>query len=246
MTNSVEIRGLSRAFDGNTVLHDLDLDIREGEFVALLGHSGCGKSTLLRILAGLDDEIGGEVTVPARRSAAFQSPRLLPWLKVWRNVVLGLPGRPDRSRAEKALHEVGIADRATVWPKTLSGGQAQRVSLARALVREPELLLLDEPFGALDALTRGRVQQLVAELWQRHGCAILLVTHDVEEALLLADRVLVMDEGRIAHDLTVGLPRPRDLTAPEFVALRARLLGWLGVTPTNTPADAKALEGTLS
>ncbi|WP_405813789.1 ABC transporter ATP-binding protein [Streptomyces sp. NBC_01390] len=246
MTNSVEIRGLSRAFDGNTVLHDLDLDLREGEFVALLGHSGCGKSTLLRILAGLDDEIGGEVTVPARRSAAFQSPRLLPWLKVWRNVVLGLPGRPDRSRAEQALHEVGIADRATVWPKTLSGGQAQRVSLARALVREPELLLLDEPFGALDALTRGRVQQLVAELWKRHGCAILLVTHDVEEALLLADRVLVMDEGRIAHDLTVGLPRPRDLTAPEFVALRARLLGWLGVTPTNTPADTKALEGTLS
>ncbi|MFC8432418.1 ABC transporter ATP-binding protein [Streptomyces sp. NPDC057253] len=250
MTNSVEIRGLSRSFDGNTVLHDLDLDLREGEFVALLGHSGCGKSTLLRILAGLDEEIGGEVTVPARRSAAFQSPRLLPWLKVWRNVVLGLPGRPDRSRAEKALEEVGIADRAGVWPKTLSGGQAQRVSLARALVREPELLLLDEPFGALDALTRGRAQQLVAELWQRHGCAILLVTHDVEEALLLADRVLVMDEGRIAHDLTVGLPRPRDLTAPEFVALRARLLGWLGVTPTNTPtstpADAKALEGTLS
>ncbi|NEA68885.1 ABC transporter ATP-binding protein [Streptomyces sp. SID12488] len=239
MANSVEIRGLSRSFDGNTVLHKLDLDIREGEFVALLGHSGCGKSTLLRILAGLDDEIGGEVTVPARRSAAFQSPRLLPWLKVWRNVVLGLPGRPNRTLAAKALDEVGIADRATVWPKTLSGGQAQRVSLARALVPEPELLLLDEPFGALDALTRGRVQQLVAELWQRHGCAILLVTHDVEEALLLADRVLVMDEGRIAHDLTVGLPRPRDLTSPEFVTLRARLLGWLGVT-------AHTLEGTPS
>ena len=238
MTDSVEIRNLSRAFDGNTVLHDLDLDIREGEFVALLGHSGCGKSTLLRILAGLDDEIGGEVTVPARRSAAFQSPRLLPWLKVWRNVVLGLPGRPDKALAVKALDEVGIADRAGVWPKTLSGGQAQRVSLARALVREPELLLLDEPFGALDALTRGKVQQLVAELWRLHGCAILLVTHDVEEALLLADRVLVMDEGRIAHELPVDLPRPRELTAPEFVTLRARLLNWLGVTHT--------LEGTPS
>ncbi|MER5787068.1 ABC transporter ATP-binding protein [Streptomyces sp. NPDC001980] len=238
MANSVETRALSRTFDGNTVLHDLDLDIREGEFVALLGHSGCGKSTLLRILAGLDDEIGGEVTVPVRRSAAFQSPRLLPWLKVWRNVVLGLPGRPDRALAAKALDEVGIADRAGVWPKTLSGGQAQRVSLARALVREPELLLLDEPFGALDALTRGRVQQLVAELWQSHGCAVLLVTHDVEEALLLADRVLVMDGGRIAHELTVGLPRPRDLTTPDFVSLRARLLGWLGVTRT--------LEGTPS
>ncbi|QFR02343.1 ABC transporter ATP-binding protein [Streptomyces phaeolivaceus] len=237
-SHSVEIRGLSRAFDGHTVLHALDLDIGKGEFVALLGHSGCGKSTLLRILAGLDEDIDGEVTVPARRSAAFQSPRLLPWLKVWRNVVLGLPGRADREKALKALDEVGIADRATVWPKTLSGGQAQRVSLARALVREPELLLLDEPFGALDALTRGRVQQLVAELWQRHGCAILLVTHDVEEALLLADRVLVMDEGRIAHELTVDLPRSRDLTAPEFVSLRARLLSWLGVHRT--------LEGTSS
>ncbi|HEY8985554.1 MAG TPA: ABC transporter ATP-binding protein [Streptomyces sp.] len=238
MGNSVEIRGLSKSFDDNTVLHDLHLDIRDGEFVALLGHSGCGKSTLLRILAGLDEEIDGEVTVPLRRSAAFQSPRLLPWLKVWRNVVLGLPGRADRVLAERALGEVGIAERADVWPKTLSGGQAQRVSLARALVREPELLLLDEPFGALDALTRGKVQQLVAQLWRQHGCAILLVTHDVEEALLLADRILVMDEGRIAHELTVDLPRPRDLTASGFVSLRARLLGWLGVTRT--------LEGTPS
>lgn len=238
MGNSVEIRGLSRAFDGRTVLHGLELDIRDGEFVALLGHSGCGKSTLLRILAGLDEDIDGEVTVPLRRSVAFQSPRLLPWLKVWRNVVLGLPGRADRELASRALDEVGIADRADVWPKTLSGGQAQRVSLARALVREPELLLLDEPFGALDALTRGKVQQLVAELWRSHGCAILLVTHDVEEALLLADRILVMDEGRIAHELTVELPRPRDLTDPQFVSQRAQLLGWLGVTRT--------LEGTPS
>jgi sulfonate transport system ATP-binding protein len=235
MANSVEIRGLSRAFDGNTVLHDLDLDIREGEFVALLGHSGCGKSTLLRILAGLDDEIGGEVTVPARRSAAFQSPRLLPWLKVWRNVVLGLPGRPDRALALKALDEVGIAERATVWPKTLSGGQAQRVSLARALVREPELLLLDEPFGALDALTRLKMQELFGRLRDRHGFAALLVTHDVDEALLLADRALVLDQARITDQVVVPLDRPRAPDDPGFGPLRRHLLDRLGVPVGRRP-----------
>lgn len=227
---SVDVRGLSRAFDGRTVLDDLDLTIAPGEFVALLGHSGCGKSTLLRVLAGLDDEISGRVTVPARRSVAFQSPRLMPWRKVWRNVVLGLPGRPDRELATRYLAEVGMAAHATAWPKTLSGGEAQRVSLARALVREPDLLLLDEPFGALDALTRGRAQRLVGELWRRHGCSVLLVTHDVEEALLLADRVLVMDDGGIAHEITVDLPRPRGVASPALVELRGRLLAWLGVT----------------
>jgi sulfonate transport system ATP-binding protein len=164
----------------------------------------------------------------------------MPWLRVWRNVVLGLPGRPNRELATRYLAEVGIEERAGVWPKTLSGGEAQRVSLARALVREPELLLLDEPFGALDALTRGKAQRLVGELWQLHGCSILLVTHDVEEALLLADRVLVMDSGGIAHEVTVGLPRPRSLGSPEFVALRGQLLGWLGV-----PVEA-SLERTSS
>jgi sulfonate transport system ATP-binding protein len=233
--SGVEIRGLSRAFDGRTVIENLDLTIRQGEFVALLGHSGCGKSTLLRILAGLDDEIAGQVTVPARRAVAFQSPRLLPWLRVWRNVVLGLPGRADRALATRYLDEVGIASRAGVWPKTLSGGEAQRVSLARALVREPELLLLDEPFGALDALTRGKAQRLVGELWRRHGCSILLVTHDVEEALLLADRVLVMDGGGIAHEVTVDVPRPRAIDSPDIIALRGRLLSWLGVTGTENP-----------
>jgi sulfonate transport system ATP-binding protein len=237
---SVEIHGLSRAFDGRTVIDALDLTIEQGEFVALLGQSGCGKSTLLRILAGLDDEISGQVTVPSRRSAAFQSPRLMPWLKVWRNVVLGLPGKPDRALATRYLAEVGIDQRAGVWPKTLSGGEAQRVSLARALVREPELLLLDEPFGALDALTRVKAQRLVGELWQRHGCSILLVTHDVEESLLLADRVLVMDAGGIAHEVTVDLPRPRDIGSPEFVAMRTQLLAWLGVHDSVTNAVTNA------
>ncbi|MFI0771671.1 ABC transporter ATP-binding protein [Stenotrophomonas sp. NPDC087984] len=226
--NSVEVRGLTRAFGDRTVIGGLDLTIRGGEFVALLGQSGCGKSTLLRILAGLDSENEGEVNVPQRRSVAFQSPRLMPWLRVWHNVVLGLPGG-DRALAERYLAEVGIEEYAGVWPRTLSGGQAQRVSLARALVHEPELLLLDEPFGALDALTRVRAQRLVADLWQRHGCSVLLVTHDVEEALLLADRVLVMDGGRIAYEAEVGLARPRDLGSPDFVALRGELLRRLGV-----------------
>jgi sulfonate transport system ATP-binding protein len=226
---AVSVKGLTREFDGRVVISSLDLEIAPGEFVALLGHSGCGKSTLLRILAGLDAEISGEVVVPRKRAVAFQAPRLLPWKRVWRNVVLGLPGRPDRELAARYLDEVGIAARAAAWPKTLSGGEAQRVSLARALVREPDLLLLDEPFGALDALTRIKAQQLVADLWQRHGCSVLLVTHDVEEALRLADRVLVMREGVIAHDQPVELPRPRDITDPRFVELRANLLAELGV-----------------
>ena len=227
---AVRIRGLTKSFGDRAVLDGLDLDVRPGEFVALLGRSGCGKSTLLRILAGLDREIGGEVTVPHRHAVAFQAPRLMPWKRVWHNVVLGLPGRPDRTLAQRYLDEVGLSAKTAVWPKTLSGGEAQRVSLARALVREPDLLLLDEPFGALDALTRTKAQQLVAQLWRRHGCAVLLVTHDVEEALLLADRVLVMDGGVIAHEVAVDLDRPRDIGHPHLVGLRAELLGRLGVT----------------
>ena len=232
-TTAVSVKGLTREFDGRVVIDGLDLEIAPGEFVALLGHSGCGKSTLLRILAGLDTQISGDVTVPRRRAVAFQSPRLMPWKRVWRNVVLGLPGRPDRERATRYLDEVGIAARAGAWPKTLSGGEAQRVSLARALVREPDLLLLDEPFGALDALTRVKAQQLVADLWQRHGCSVLLVTHDVEEALRLADRVLVMRDGVIAHESRVELPRPRKITDARFVELRANLLAELGVESAN-------------
>ncbi|MFJ9504726.1 ABC transporter ATP-binding protein [Streptomyces anulatus] len=226
---AVRVAGLTRAFDGRPVIDDLDLTLRAGEFTALLGRSGCGKSTLLRVLAGLDREISGTVLVPRRRAVAFQAPRLMPWKRVWRNVLLGLPGKPERAVAEQALAEVGLAERAGAWPKTLSGGEAQRASLARALVREPDLLLLDEPFGALDALTRIKAQQLVAELWQRRGCAVLLVTHDVDEALLLADRALVMREGRIAYDTPVALDRPRGVGSPGFADLRARLLTELGV-----------------
>ncbi|MEV1022004.1 ABC transporter ATP-binding protein [Streptomyces sp. NPDC050264] len=226
---AVHVAGLTRSFDGRTVIEDLQLDVQPGDFVALLGRSGCGKSTLLRILAGLDRDIAGTVLVPRRKAVAFQAPRLMPWKRVWRNVLLGLPGRPERALAERALDEVGLEHRTNAWPKTLSGGEAQRASLARALVREPDLLLLDEPFGALDALTRIKAQRLVGELWQRRGCAVLLVTHDVEEAVLLADRVLVMDGGVIAYETRVDLERPRDLTDPRFAALRAELLRRLGV-----------------
>ncbi|HEY0212074.1 MAG TPA: ABC transporter ATP-binding protein [Paenirhodobacter sp.] len=236
---AVEVRGLTRSFGPRRVIDDLDLTIRPGEFVALLGASGCGKSTLLRILGDLDPDFDGAVTVPARRAIAFQAPRLMPWKRVWHNVVLGLPGRPDRRRADQALAEVGIAHRADVWPKVLSGGEAQRAALARALVREPDLLLLDEPFAALDALTRIKAQTLVAELWQRHGCAVLLVTHDVEEAVLLADRVLVMRDGVIAHHQNITLPRPRDVATPEFARLRGVLLDWLGVHHGTSGAAAQ-------
>ncbi|MGW5731785.1 MULTISPECIES: ABC transporter ATP-binding protein [Streptomyces] len=237
--SAVRVKGLTRSFDGRAVIDHLDLDVRPGEFVALLGRSGCGKSTLLRILAGLDRDIEGTVLVPRRKAVAFQAPRLMPWKRVWRNVLLGLPGKPDRGVAERALEEVGLKHRTNAWPKTLSGGEAQRASLARALVREPDLLLLDEPFGALDALTRIKAQRLVDELWQRRGCAVLLVTHDVEEAVLLADRVLVMDEGVIAYETEIDLDRPRGISDPRFGELRAELLQRLGVD-TPDAADAAA------
>ncbi|WP_328497965.1 ABC transporter ATP-binding protein [Streptomyces sp. NBC_00414] len=234
----VRVQGLTRAFDGRAVIDDLRLDVKPGEFVALLGRSGCGKSTLLRILAGLDRDIEGTVLVPRRKAVALQATRLTPWnpwKKVWRNVLLGVPGRPERALAEQALTEVGLVHRADARPRKLSDGEAQRVALARALVRTPDLLLLDEPFGALDAPTRIEAQRLLGELWQRRGCAVLLATHDVEEAVLLADRVLVMGEGVIAYEAAVELGRPRDLTDPRFAELRAGLLARLG---PDTPAEA--------
>jgi sulfonate transport system ATP-binding protein len=226
---SVSVRGLVRRFGKRNVIDRLDLDIRRGEFVALLGASGCGKSTLLRILADLDHDIEGDVFVSPRRGVAFQSPRLFPWKRVWSNVIAGLPRGADRASANAALEEVGLTHRGDAWPKDLSGGEAQRASLARALVRNPDLLLLDEPFGALDALTRLKAQALVADLWQKHRQAVLLVTHDVDEALLLADRVLVMRDGVLAHEVVVDLPRPRSAGDANVNRLRVQLLDWLGV-----------------
>lgn len=234
----VRIRGAGRAFGGRTVLGGVDLDIEPGEFVALLGASGSGKSTLLRGIGGLDRGFSGSFEVPGSKAIVFQEHRLIPWINVWRNVVLGVDGA-TKARALAALEEVGLTAKADAWPATLSGGEAQRVALARALVRNPELLLLDEPFGALDALTRLKVQALVARLWTLHRQSVLLVTHDVEEALLLADRALVLRAGRIAESFDITVARPRSVVDPEFSALRRRLLLALGVNPeAPTGADA--------
>jgi sulfonate transport system ATP-binding protein len=225
---TVSVRGLGKSFGDLRVLDGLDLTIGPGEFVALLGRSGSGKSTLLRVLAGLDRDVTGEFSVSGTVSVAFQQPRLLPWRRVWRNVVLGLPTDDPKGTAQQALAEVRLADRFGAWPNTLSGGEAQRVSLARALVRSPDLLLLDEPFASLDALTRLAMHRLVAHLWQRHRPAVLLVTHDVDEALGLADRVLVLEAGRIVAEHVPPPARPR---APvDLVDLRTRVLSDLGVT----------------
>jgi sulfonate transport system ATP-binding protein len=222
--------GVSRIFGTQHVLDRLDLEIRLGQFVALLGASGSGKTTLLRILAGLDAPDSGEAWAPEARTVVFQEPRLVYAQRVWRNVLIGLPRtRAERARAVAALAEVGLSDRADAWPARLSGGEAQRVALARALVREPKLLLLDEPFAALDALTRLKMQRLVHDLCRAHGPATLLVTHDVEEAILLADRILVLRDGRIAFDIAVPLPQPRTPGGQIFDVLRAQLLDELGV-----------------
>ncbi|MET7424567.1 ABC transporter ATP-binding protein [Dactylosporangium sp. NPDC005555] len=223
----VNAAGVRRAFGPTVVLDGVDLTIAPGEVVALLGGSGSGKSTLLRILAGLDGEATGDVRTAGTTAVVFQEHRLLPWKRVAANVALGVRGADLRSRVDAALDEVGLADRRDAWPAELSGGQAQRVAFARALVREPDLLLLDEPFGALDALTRLRMQGLFGRLRATHGFAALFVTHDVDEALLLADRVLVLDAGRIAEDRPVTLPRPRAVDAPGFGAARRELLALL-------------------
>jgi sulfonate transport system ATP-binding protein len=238
---AVRVRNLSVSFAasaaaGLPVLRDLDLDIAPGEFVALLGRSGSGKTTLLRVLAGLQDKTSGTLEVPRPSSVVFQEPRLLPWKRVIENVALGLREGDVRGRALAALHEVGLEHRVDAWPLTLSGGEAQRAGLARALVREPQFLLLDEPFASIDALTRLRMHDLVVDLWRLHGPSVLLVTHDVDEALLLADRAVVLDVGRIVADVPIALHRPRDPAHPHFAQLRRRILDLLGVI-THAPHD---------
>ncbi|HEX2885479.1 MAG TPA: ABC transporter ATP-binding protein [Vineibacter terrae] len=220
---------MSRVFGDRAVLDRIDLSIRPADFVAVLGPSGTGKTTLLRLLAGLDRADAGRLAVPERRSVVFQEPRLIPAKRVWQNVVIGRRGAQARDEARTALAEVGLASHVDAWPLTLSGGEAQRVALARALVREPSLLLLDEPFAALDALTRIRMHELVLQLWRKHHPAVVLVTHDVNEAILLADRVLVLANGAIGLDLAIELPRPRERTGTHFASLRSRLLAELGV-----------------
>ena len=236
---AIRITGLAKSYGERAVLHDVNLQIAPGEFVAIVGRSGCGKSTLLRLIAGLERAEAGTIHVAERtrddKLAAvadgdvrvmFQDARLLPWKRVLDNVALGLaPAQGDvRERARDALAQVGLADRADDWPAVLSGGQRQRVALARALVHAPRLLLLDEPLGALDALTRIEMQRLIEKLWQRHRFTALLVTHDVGEAVALADRVLLIESQRIAFDERIALARPRSHGDAGFARHEQRIL----------------------
>jgi sulfonate transport system ATP-binding protein len=230
---SVDVRHVDRRFGDRVVLDDLSLTIGESEFVVLLGPSGCGKSTLLRLLGGLDLPDAGTVSVPKARAIVFQNDRLLPWQRVLRNVTIGLYESGADERALAVLDEVGLKDRARAWPRTLSGGEAQRVSLARALVADPDLVLLDEPFAALDAITRLRMHDLVRELRHRHNAAMLLVTHDVDEAIALADRILVMSDGRIGSTYDVRLDQDERDVGTAREDLRASLLGDLGLAAVH-------------
>jgi len=235
----VRVRNLHRSFNkAGGVLNGLDLEIAHGEFVALIGRSGSGKSTLLRALAGLDRDVAGfgQITVPASVSVVFQDSRLLPWKRVLDNVVLGLRSKQAAELGRQALAEVGLGGRERAWPAELSGGEQQRASLARSLVREPQLLLADEPFGALDALTRIRMHVLLRRLCEVHRPAVLLVTHDVDEAITLADRVIMLEDGVVRTDVRVDLER-RSPADPGFAELRTRLLAALGVTEQGVPAQ---------
>jgi sulfonate transport system ATP-binding protein len=228
----VSLTSVKKAFGTNVVLEGVTLDIPPGQFVSIVGKSGCGKSTLLRLMIGLDPISGGTLDAPAVKAGlariVFQEPRLLPWASVQGNVKVGLGPKAKGEEADKKskaiIAEVALTGRESMWPSQLSGGMRQRVALARALVSEPTLLALDEPLGALDALTRIDMQALLEGVWQDLGFTALMVTHDVGEAVALGDRVILIDEGRVVLDLAVDLPRPRKRGTPEFGALEAQIL----------------------
>lgn len=242
-------RGLRRCYGSATVLNGVGLAVAPGEFVAVTGRSGSGKSTLLRLIMGLETADAGSIRADGRIAVSFQEPRLQPWLRVGSNVGLGLPRSIRRDRVREALAEVQLADREWEWPLRLSGGQAQRVSLARALARRPALLLLDEPFGALDALTRADMQDLVLRLRARHGWAVVMVTHDVAEAVRMADRVVVLQGGRVGLDLPIdrsrtdGRGRPSDHEELEERLLDALRFDHPSAGPETEPGSPRT-EGT--
>lgn len=219
----VQLIDVQKSYANRSVLKGIDLTIKAGEFIAIVGKSGCGKSTLLRLLAGLEPLNKGSIkinngpltTLNKQARIMFQDGRLLPWKRVVDNVHIGLP-KNKKAKAMEALCHVGLADRQKDWPNKLSGGQKQRVALARALVHDPKLLLLDEPLGALDALTRIEMQDLIKSLWEQNKFTAILVTHDVEEAVAIADRVIVIKNGVVSLNKTIDLPRPRQRTHHEF------------------------------
>jgi sulfonate transport system ATP-binding protein len=235
---AVRLDGLGKRFGEREVLRGVTLDVAPGEFVAVVGRSGCGKSTLLRLLAGLESPTAGALSLgdAARDDVRmmFQESRLLPWRTVLQNVQLGLAGRDAATRARDALAQVGLAERGGDWPAVLSGGQRQRVALARALVHRPRLLLLDEPLGALDALTRIEMQRLVESVWRERRFTAVLVTHDVAEAVALADRVLLVEDGRVTLDERVALARPRAHGSAAFAELEGRVLSRVLDEPART------------
>src|SRR5690625_3166128 len=226
------MKNIKKCYGKRTILNEITLDIRKGEFIAVVGKSGCGKSTFLRLIAGLESFDGGMIQIDHQSLVGlnhkarmmFQDGRLLPWKRVIDNVCLGL-STGDRSKAMDVLENVGLKDRRNDWPSQLSGGQQQRVALARALVHDPSLLLLDEPLGALDALTRMEMQELIESLWQQSQFTSILVTHDVEEAVTLADRVVLIEDGQITMNQTIDLPRPRHRTNPAFSMYVEEVMG---------------------
>lgn len=227
-------RQLSKRFDDNQVLDNIELDVPAGQFLAIIGKSGCGKSTLLRLLAGLDAPTYGTIEHGdpkegfERTRFMFQDPRLLPWKSIVANVEVGLTGiakgKAAREKALDLLRKVGLVERAAEWPSVLSGGQKQRVALARALVGTPRILALDEPLGALDALTRIEMQKLLEQIWLEQEFTAVLVTHDVSEAVALADRVIVIDKGKIVLDIEINEPRPRRHGAAQLARIEGRIL----------------------
>ena len=239
----LEVRGVDKRYGARSVLHKADLVIEPGEFVAIVGRSGCGKSTLLRLVAGLESVSGGTIRIDGEGVSGlsdstrimFQDSRLLPWKRVADNVALGLPPA-QRGAAADVLARVGLGDRLHEWPACLSGGQRQRVALARALVHNPRMLLLDEPLGALDALTRIEMHRLIEGLWRSSGFTALLVTHDVQEAVALADRVVLIEDGQIALDQRIDLPRPRVHGDAAFAQLEKRILDRVLQKPDPEPA----------
>jgi sulfonate transport system ATP-binding protein len=237
----LELDIAAKSFGAHAILRGLHLRVAARETVAILGPSGCGKSTLLRIAAGLDRSYAGSVSLNGSAGVVFQEPRLMPWLTVADNVGFPLgPRKGADARVARLLDELGLADAAGKFPKELSGGMAQRAALARAFVTEPQLILLDEPFSAVDAFTRARLQDLLLRVAAHHGTAVLLVTHDIDEALYLGDRVLILggyeSAGRIAGEYRLAAPRPRDRGDPDLNRLRSGILKLLAPAETRAAA----------